>query len=259
MNTDNDTVQFNSLEFNLYELLNLPINCTSEEIKKTFRKLIKQFHPDKITEIEEKIYYNITLAHHILSNPTSREKYDRWLLKSNQSHSTLKENFKNEEEVIRNYLPKNKEEASVQYAQNFEMLGKRHGNYVEDKRSLQNIYKDKEKERVKVSVQKEDFVNMDDFNNTFTKRKVNGHYNNMIVKKTTEIQPFTFKGSNLAELKDFDKVYVNDNQYKYAFELLPSDENLMNKKNMKERLDDYNNTTQSLKQNNKINFNDLNI
>jgi curved DNA-binding protein CbpA len=259
MNTDNDTVQFNSLEFNLYELLNLPINCTSEEIKKTFRKLIKQFHPDKITEIEEKIYYNITLAHHILSNPTSREKYDRWLLKSNQSHSTLKENFKNEEEVIRNYFPKNKEEASVQYAQNFEMLGKRHGNYVEDKRSLQNIYKDKEKERVKVSVQKEDFVNMDDFNNTFTKRKVNGHYNNMIVKKTTEIQPFTFKGSNLAELKDFDKVYVNDNQYKYAFELLPSDENLMNKKNMKERLDDYNNTTQSLKQNNKINFNDLNI
>jgi curved DNA-binding protein CbpA len=255
----NNDIQFNSLEFNLYELLNLPISCTGEEIKKTFRKLIKQFHPDKITEIEEKIYYNITLAHHILSNPTSREKYDRWLLKSNQSHSTLKENFKNEEEVIRNYFPKNKEEASVQYAQNFEMLGKRHGNYVEDKRSLQNIYKDKEKERVKVSVQKEDFVNMDDFNNTFTKRKVNGHYNNMIVKKTTEIQPFTFKGSNLAELKDFDKVYVNDNQYKYAFELLPSDENLMNKKNMKERLDDYNNTTQSLKQNNKINFNDLNI
>lgn len=255
--TDTETVQFNSLEFNLYELLNLPISCTCEEIKKTFRKLIKQFHPDKITEIEEKIYYNITLAHHILANPTSREKYDRWLLKSNQNHSTLKDNFKQDEEVIRNYFPKNKDEAKVQYEQNFEMLGKRHGNYVEDKRSLQNIYKDKEKERVKINVSKEDFVNMDDFNSTFTKRKINGIYNNMIVKKTSEIQPFTFKGSNLAELKDFDKVYVNDNQYRYAFELMPSDETLMNQQNTKERLDDYNNTTQKLK--NKMSFDDLGI
>ena len=257
MNNDEDTVQFNSLEFNLYELLNLPISCTNEEVKKTFRKLIKRFHPDKITELEEKIYYNITLAHHILSNQTSREKYDRWLLKSNQSHSTLKDNFKTDEEVIRNYFPKNQDEAKIQYAQNFDMLGKRHGDYAEDKRSLQAIYKDKEKERVKVSINKEDFVNMDDFNNTFTKRKTNGTYNNMIVKRTAEIQPFTFKGSNLAEIKDFDKVYINDNQYKYAFELIPSDESQMNKKNMKERLDDYNNTTQSLK--NKINFDDLNI
>ena len=139
------------------------------------------------------------------------------------------------------------------------MLGNRHGNYVEDKRSLQNIYKEKEKDRVKISVQKEDFVNMDEFNNTFNKRKTNGYYNNMIIKKTSEIQPFTFKGSNLAELKDFDKVYINDNQYKYAFELLPSDEKLINHKNIKEGIDNYNKTTQSLNNIKKMNFNDLNI
>jgi curved DNA-binding protein CbpA len=260
MNSDKDaeTVKFNSLEFNLYELLNLQIDCTLDQIKKQFRRLIKQFHPDKITDIEEKLYYNITLAHHILSNPISKEKYDRWLLKSNQSHSTLKDNFKNEEEIVRKYLPKNQDEAKVLYEQNFEMLGKRHGNFVEDKRSLQNIYKDKEKERVKVEIVKEDFSSIDDFNSAFSKRKTNGTYNNMIVKKTTDIQPFTFnKNSNLAELKDFDKVYVNDTQFRYAFELMPSDENQMNKKDMKERLDEYNSTTQTLK--NKINFNDLNF
>lgn len=255
---DADTVQFNSLEFNLYELLNLPIDVSTEEIKKTFRKLIKRFHPDKITELEEKIYYNITLANHILSNPISRNKYDKWLLKSNQNHADLKNNFKNDEEIIRSYLPKNQEEAKIQYAQNFEMLGKRHGDIKEDKRSLNMIYKDKEKERVKVSIDKEDFVNMDDFNNTFTKRKINGSYSNMIVKKTSEIQPFSLKNTNLAELKDFDKVYINDTQYRYAFELMPSDETKINGKNIKERLDDYNNTTQSLK-NNKLNFEDLNI
>jgi curved DNA-binding protein CbpA len=256
MNSDTDTIQFNSLEFNLYELLNLPINSTIEDIKKQFRRLIKQFHPDKINDIEEKLYYNITLAHHILGNLQSKEKYDRWLLKSNQSHSSLKDNFKTEEEKIREYFPKSKEEAQISYQQNFEMLGKRHGDFVEDKRSLQNIIKEKEKQRVKMEITKENFSSMDEFNNTFTKRKTNGTYNNVLVKRTAEIQPFTFnKTSNLAELKDFDKVYVNDTQFRYAFELMPSDEKDVNKKDMKTRMDEYNNTTQSLKT--KISFNDF--
>jgi curved DNA-binding protein CbpA len=258
MDNEAEAIKFNSLEFNLYELLNLPITCTTEEIKKTFRRLIKQFHPDKITDIEEKIYYNLTLANHILSNPLSREKYNKWLLKSNQSHSTLKDNFKKEEEEVRNYFPKNQDEAKIKYAQDFEMLGKRHGEYKEDKRNLQNIYNEKEKERGKTIIAKEDFSNMDEFNNTFSKRKTNGTYNNMIVKKTTDIQPFTFKNSNLAELKDFDKVYISDTQYRYAFELMPSDETQMNEKNMNERLDEYNDITQSLKKN-KINFDDINF
>ncbi len=257
MDNEADAIKFNSLEFNLYELLNLPITSTIEEIKKTFRKLIKQFHPDKITEIEEKIYYNLTLANHILTNPNSRDKYDRWLLKSNQSHSTLKENFKTEEEVVRSYFPKTQDEAKVKYAQDFEMLGKRHGEYKEDKRTLQNMYNQKEKERGKVNIAKEDFSSIDEFNTTFSKRKTNGIYNNMIVKRTTDILPFTFKNSNLAELKDFDKVYISDTQYRYAFELMPSDESKMNQQNMNERLDEYNNTTQSLKKKN--NFDDLDL
>ena len=251
---DTETIQFNSLEFNLYELLNLPITSTIEEIKKQFRRLIKQFHPDKINDVEEKLYYNITLAHHILGNLQSKEKYDRWLLKSNQSHSSLKENFKSEEEKIREYFPKSKEEAQISYQQNFEMLGKRHGDFVEDKRSLQNIIK--EKQRIKMDINREDFSSMDEFNNTFSKRKTNGTYNNMLVKRTAEIQPFTLnKTSNLAELKDFDKVYINDTQFRYAFELMPSDEKEVNKKDMKTRMDEYNNTTQSLKT--KISFNDF--
>jgi curved DNA-binding protein CbpA len=258
MDNDTETIKYNSLEFNLYELLNLPIDCTSEQVKKTFRKLIKQFHPDKITDVEEKIYYNLTIANHILGNPASKEKYDRWLLKSNQSHSSLKDNFKKDEEEVRNYFPKNETDAKIEFAKNFEMLGKRHGDYSEDKRSLQNIYKDKEKERVKVSVQKENFSSMDEFNSTFNNRKKNGSYSNMIVKRITDIQPFSLKNSNLAEIKHFDKVYVNDTQYVSAFELMPSDEGKFDNKNIKDRLDDYNSTSQSLKRNN-MNFDDLNI
>ncbi len=258
MDNDTEAIKFNSLEFNLYELLNLPIECTTEQVKKTFRKLIKQFHPDKITDVEEKIYYNLTIANHILGNQNSKDKYDRWLLKSNQSHSSLKDNFKTEEQKIREYFPQSKEEASVEFAKNFDMLGKRHGEYKEDNRSLQNIFKDKEKERVKVNVKKENFSSMDEFNNTFSSRKINGSYSTMIVKRTTDIQPFSIKNSNLAELKNFDKVYINDTQYVSAFELMPSDESKFNNKNIKERLDDYKSTSQSLKRNN-VNFDDLNI
>ena len=46
-----NSIEFNELEFNLYELLNIPINSSQDEIKKSFKRLIKKFHPDKITKI----------------------------------------------------------------------------------------------------------------------------------------------------------------------------------------------------------------
>ena len=253
-----DEINFNSLEFNLYELLNLPINCTTEEVKKTFKRLIKKFHPDKITDVEEKLYYNITLANHILSNPVSRKSYDEWLLNSHKSHSTLKDNFNQELNTVKEYFPKTKEEAAVEFQNKFEMLGKRHGNYKEDSRSLQNIYNAKEKERGNVNITKEEFASVEEFNKTFYQRKKNGTYCNSIVKRNMDIQPFTFGNNNYAELKDFENVYTKDNQLKYAFELIPVDEESATKKTVTERMDDYTKVTNSLKKNKKTNqFGDL--
>ncbi len=258
-----DNIEFNKLEFNLYELLNLPINCSTDEIKKKFKKLIKMFHPDKITDAEEKIYYNLTIANHILGNDDSRRKYDIWLLNSHKSHSSLKDNFKSEEQKIREYFPQSKEEAQVEFGKNFEMLGQRHGNIINDNRPLQTVYKDKEKERNNVSISKEDFSSMDEFNNRFSERKQKGIYSTQIVKRITDIQPFSFKNDRYAQLKDFDKVYVNDDQYRYAFELMPSDESKMNNKSIGQRMDDYNAESNNLKNNSKNNsrniINNLNI
>ncbi len=250
---------FNNLEFNLYELLNLPIDCTNEEIKKTFKRLIKKFHPDKITDIEEKLYYNITLANHILSNPNTRKLYDEWLLSSHKSHSTLKDNFKKEELIIQEYFPQNKEEAQIQYEKKFQELGKRHGEYNEDNRSLQNIYKDKEKERKEVTVKKEDFSSMDEFNNKFNERKKTGVYCNKLVKRTTEIQPYTFKSNNFAELKDFENIYIKDTQYRYAFELSNVDDKRINKTSISQNMDEYNSQSKSLGNVYNNRFNNLDI
>lgn len=235
-----NNIEFNTLEFNLYELLNVSINSTTEEIKKNFRRIIKKFHPDKITEVEEKLYYNITLANHILSNPETKVKYDKWLLESHKSHSTLKDHFRNELDVVKKYIPQTKEEAQNEFQKNFEMLGKRHGDFIEDTRNLQAIYKDKEKERKDINIVKEDFSDMDAFNSTFRERKKNGTYSTALVKHENDIIPFTFGSSNYAELKESNNLYSKGNQFKYAFQLMPVDESKVKIKSTKETMEEYN-------------------
>lgn len=243
-----DEINFNSLEFNLYELLNLPTTCTSEEIKKKFRKLIKQFHPDKITKVEEKIYYSITIANHILGNETSRKKYDDWLLESHKSHSLLRNGFQEALTSVQQYFPNTKEEAAARFEADALELSKRHGEYHEDSRKLHDIYKEKERDRGKVNIMKEDFSSMDDFNNKFTERKKNGIYCDKIVKQNTDIQPFTFgNSSNYAELKDFHNVYKKDSQLEYAFKLMPASDDQFDNKTIEQRMNEYNNATNTFK------------
>lgn len=216
---------FNELEFNLYELLNLPISCSTEDVKKQFRKLIKKFHPDKISELEEKLYYNITIANHILSNKESKDRYDTWLLKSNKSHTMLKNNFKEEIQSVNHYFPKTQKEAQVDFIQKNEYLQQRHGNYKEDTRNMSSIYKEKEQSRRNIpQMEQESFTNMKEFNQKFTERKINRVYSNQIVKREQNIIPYEFKSTNYAELKDFDNVYIKDNQLEYAFSLINIDD-----------------------------------
>ncbi len=254
-----DEINFNSLEFNLYELLNLPLTCSTDDVKKTFRKLIKKFHPDKITALEEKLYYNITIANHVLSTPELRKKYDEWLLKSHKSHSTLKESFVEALDSVKEYFPKSKEEASSEFMKQFDELGKRHGDINIDNRSLSSIYKEKEKERNNISIPQENFNSMDDFNKIFTERKSNGVYSNQIIKRNMDIQPFTFGSSNYAELKDFHNVYARDSTLEYAFQLLPTNNTNFDSKTIAERMEEYNNLTTSFKKDKKLDFGDLDI
>jgi len=58
----------------LYDDLELPRTCTSEEIKQKYRILAQLHHPDKGGD-EEK-FKRIKLAYEVLSNPTNREHYD---------------------------------------------------------------------------------------------------------------------------------------------------------------------------------------
>lgn len=62
----------------LYDLLEVSPNASINEIKKQYKKLARQFHPDKAgPEFEEK-FKEISVAYEVLSDPEKRELYDRY-------------------------------------------------------------------------------------------------------------------------------------------------------------------------------------
>jgi len=67
---------------NYYKVLGVEKNCTESDIKKAYRKLALQWHPDKNSSTEElKIqaeakFKEITEAYSVLSDPDKRRKHD---------------------------------------------------------------------------------------------------------------------------------------------------------------------------------------
>ena len=62
-----------------YEILGIKKDATAEQIKKSFRELAKKTHPDKTKKDSEEEMIQINKAYEILSDKTSREKYDRYM------------------------------------------------------------------------------------------------------------------------------------------------------------------------------------
>jgi len=65
------------LEKDYYAVLGLKKDATDDQIKKAFRKLARQYHPDQNKAPEaEKRFKEVTEAHDVLSDPKSRKEYD---------------------------------------------------------------------------------------------------------------------------------------------------------------------------------------
>ena len=63
---------------NYYEILGINQRATDGEIKKRFRELAKQFHPDKNnSKTAEDQFKKIQSAYETLSNPQKKVEYDR--------------------------------------------------------------------------------------------------------------------------------------------------------------------------------------
>src|SRR6266566_9606066 len=62
-----------------YKILNVPRDASSEDIKKAFRKLARQYHPDvaKDKKAAEEKFKEINEAYEVLGDPQRRKKYDQ--------------------------------------------------------------------------------------------------------------------------------------------------------------------------------------
>jgi hypothetical protein len=60
---------------NYYDLLELTVDATPDQIKKAYRKLALQHHPDKGGDSEK--FRQLSEAYQILSDPSLRDKYDK--------------------------------------------------------------------------------------------------------------------------------------------------------------------------------------
>src|SRR5262245_2862852 len=61
-----------------YEVLGVPRTASEDDIKKSFRKLARQYHPDvaKDKKVAEAKFKEINEAYEVLGDPAKRKKYD---------------------------------------------------------------------------------------------------------------------------------------------------------------------------------------
>jgi len=206
-------IDFNNLKYNLYEILNVPMDAPENKIKKSFMKLVKTFHPDKNLELEEEIYYHIILSNQILLNKESRAKYNTFLQTSADTFKELKDTFnKNIKDIEQNFP--NKELSLNEYILKNEILNKKHNDQSFIDTNQQSVLDRFEKLKTKrndINIIKEDINNDKEFNMKFENNKIDGKFKDQIIEYVETYDLSTYvPGDIYTSLSDMDKLYLED-------------------------------------------------
>jgi len=250
----NVTIDFDTLKFNLYEILGIDSDSDEKKIKKAFRNLILNFYPDKNKSAEEDIYYHILTANQVLSNKEHRKKYDDYLNKLQDTHDELKNKFK--KDLLTN--PENKDDAFKIFQEKFKELDKRHHQVIikDSYLDLDNIEKIINERNKEINIPSENIKSTNDFNNKFEERITNGKFNDQIipVEENMKLSSYNVNDNYTSLDIAFDNLYVDGggiSTSKYtsldsAFKLQPINTRVVKTTNIKEEINRYNSMTNNL-------------
>jgi len=243
------TINFEILKYNLYEVLGIDSKASEIKIKKAFRNLILNFHPDKNNSIEEDIYYHIITANQVLINTETRKKYDEFLNKLQNTHDDLKNNFN---KIIKseNILQHCNSELKQTNLSDFDKC---------DKDKILNAYSKLLREREKIiDIPKEDIKTNNDFNTKFENKILTENvFNEKIIPISEKMELSTMNiNDNYTSLDiAFNNLYIdgdeinNTNKFSSldsAFKIQQINLKDFKEVNIKEAIDAYKNETTKL-------------
>lgn len=247
------TINFNELKFNLYEVLGLTNEASENRIKKSYKKLLIELHPDKNPDSNEEIFNHIIIANQVLANSILRKDYDTYLEEKDNKilHTDLKNNFESVIKDVEKLFPV-KEDATKKFKNKIEELNNIHGVTSDlDSKNVMGQYEQLKKIREShVSIPQEKISNRDDFNQKFESRKNTGTFNTQIIPVNSNSTLGTYQPNDaLVGIGDYSKLYLEDNvstgsytSLNMAFKIQKFDSNI-SEKSIKEKMEEYKNQT----------------
>jgi curved DNA-binding protein CbpA len=206
-------MHFKDIPYNLYELLAVSPKATKREINKSFHSIIINFHPDKINQKEEELYYYLVEANGILSDSKSRERYDLFLKNKNKNKSDSSNLGSNNfsDSNIRNYFPANKKEAFNNFTDFSKNVIQKHGE-IKEKNLTTELSRKNHEFNTNIDIKSGNFKNMKQFNKHFNKEKSGGELSSNIMKYEDKIVPYEIqkKQNRYVDLENFNKLYLED-------------------------------------------------
>jgi curved DNA-binding protein CbpA len=252
---NNSIIDFKNLKYNLYDILNISPDSDEKKIKKQFLKVIKKFHPDKNSELEQEIYYHLILSNQILLDKELRKLYDTHLFNKSNTFNELKLDFNKTISESSEYFP-SKDNSVKTFKLLSDELNNKHNinnHTFADNSKISENFKNIQQSRnsYEFKINNDNIKNIDEFNNIFSDKKKEGKFTNMLVKyegEPLELSAYV-AGDQYTSIGDLNKLYVENSiqtdtytSLNRAFMLQPIFEAVQNV-NIEKKIKEYNDFT----------------